>query len=50
MIFIVLACFIGWKLVKRTKFLRGNEVDLVSDIQDINDYTNDVSAGKLCSF
>jgi len=41
MIFIVLAIFIGCKLIKRTHFLRPHEVDLVSDLQDINDYTED---------
>lgn len=42
MIFIFIACYIFWKVVKRTKFRKGNEVDLVSDIQEINDYTQDV--------
>jgi len=42
MVFIVILCYVGWKVVKRTKFLKGNEVDLVSDIQDINDYTQDI--------
>lgn len=43
MIFIILAIYIGCKIIKRTRFLRGHEVDLVSDLQDINDYTEDVS-------
>lgn len=49
MVFIVIACFVGWKLVKRTRFRRGNEVDLVSDIQDLNDYTAEVSSAARVS-
>lgn len=43
MIFIVLAVFIGWKIIKRTRFLRGAEVDLQSDLAEIEEYTEDVS-------
>lgn len=43
MIFIVLAVFIGWKVIKRTRFLRGTEVDLHSDLAEIEEYTEDVS-------
>lgn len=41
MIFIYVALFIGWKVVKRTRWLRGSEIDLVSDLQEYNDYTED---------
>lgn len=44
MIFIVLAVFIGWKIIKRTRFLRGAEVDLQSDLAEIEEYTEDVSS------
>jgi amino acid transporter len=43
MVFIVLAIIIGWKVIKRTRFLRGSEVDLHSDLQELDDYTEDVS-------
>lgn len=41
MVFVVLAIIIVWKPLKRTRFFRGNEVDLVTDLQDINEYTED---------
>jgi amino acid transporter len=41
MIFVVIAIVLVWKPLKRTRFYRSHEVDLVSDIQDINDYTED---------
>lgn len=41
MVFVVLAIIIVWKPLKRTRFFRAYEVDLVSDVQDINDYTED---------
>lgn len=43
MVFICIAIVLFWKVFKRTKFLRGTEVDLTSDLQDINDYTEEVS-------
>lgn len=43
MVFVVLAIVIVWKAVKRTRFYRGHEVDLTSDLQDIHDYTEHVS-------
>lgn len=43
MVFICIAIVLFWKVVKRTKFLKGHEVDLQSDLQDINDYTEEVS-------
>ncbi|KAK9895840.1 hypothetical protein P389DRAFT_152416 [Cystobasidium minutum MCA 4210] len=44
MIFIVMAVFIGWKVVKRTRFFRGTEVDLHSDLAEIDAYTADYNA------
>lgn len=41
MVFVVLAIIIIWKPLKRTHFFRGHEVDLVSDLQEIQDYTED---------
>jgi hypothetical protein len=43
MIFIVLAIIIGWKIIKRTRYLHGTEVDLVSDLRELDEYTADVS-------
>lgn len=31
--------FIGWKLVKRTKWLKPDEVDLLRDLDEIEEYT-----------
>ena len=31
--------FVGWKLLKRTKFMRPNEVDLRRDADEIDEYT-----------
>jgi len=31
--------FVGWKLIKRTKWLKPEEVDLVKDLDEIEDYT-----------
>lgn len=31
--------FVGWKLIKRTKWLRPDEVDLVKDLDEVEDYT-----------
>lgn len=42
MVFICIAIVLFWKVFKKTKFLRGTEVDLTSDLQDINDYTEEV--------
>lgn len=41
MVFICIAIVLFWKVFKRTKFLKGHEVDLTSDLQDINDYTEE---------
>ena len=41
MLFIFIALFVGWKVIKRTRWLRGSETDLVSDLQEYNDYTED---------
>lgn len=47
MVFICIAIVLFWKVFKRTKFLRGHEVDLTSDLQDINDYTDEVREAHL---
>jgi amino acid transporter len=41
MIFVVIAIIIAWKVVKRTRFLKPEEVDLHTDLQEIEDYTRD---------
>lgn len=41
MVFIVIAIVIGWKLVKRSKFLSPLEVDLHTDLAEIEDYTRE---------
>lgn len=41
MIFIVIAIIVFWKVVKRSKFLKPEEVDLHSDLADIDEYTQD---------
>ncbi|EEP80794.1 conserved hypothetical protein [Uncinocarpus reesii 1704] len=39
MIFIFPMLFIGYKIIKRTQFLRPTEVDLVKDLDEIEEYT-----------
>jgi len=39
MIFVVIVLALGWKLIKRTKFQRGHEVDLTSGLEAIEAYT-----------
>ena len=31
--------FVGWKLVKRTRWRKAEEVDLIKDLDEIEDYT-----------
>ena len=33
--------FVGWKLLKRTKWLKPHEVDLQKDLDEIEEYTRD---------
>lgn len=33
--------FIGWKFLKRTKWLKAEEVDLLKDLDEIEAYTRD---------
>ena len=33
--------FVGWKLLKRTKWLKPEEVDLMKDVEEIEEYTRD---------
>lgn len=39
MIFLFPVVFIGWKLLKRTKFIRAHEIDLLQDLEEIEEYT-----------
>lgn len=50
MVFICIAIVLFWKAFKKTKFLKGHEVDLTSDLQDINDYTEEVSPHIMKAF
>lgn len=38
MIFICPILFIGWKVIKKTKFYRPDEVDLAKDLAEIEEY------------
>ena len=38
MIFIFPVLFIGWKLTKRSKWLKAEEVDLYKDVDEIEEY------------
>lgn len=31
--------FLGWKVIKRTKWLQPHEVDLISGVEEIEEYT-----------
>lgn len=35
MLFVSIAVFIAWKVVKRTKFIRPSEADLITGLEDI---------------
>jgi amino acid transporter len=39
MIFIFPIILIGWKLLKKTKFIRAYEIDLYQDLEEIEEYT-----------
>lgn len=39
MIFIFPTLFVGWKIVKKTKFKRAHEIDLQQDLEEIEEYT-----------
>lgn len=39
MVFIFPTLFIGWKILKKTKFIRAADIDLVTDLAEIEDYT-----------
>jgi yeast amino acid transporter len=43
-IFIFVAIFTGWKLVKRTKFVKPHEADLVTDLASLDVYTGECEA------
>ena len=38
-VFIFPVLFIGWKLIKKTKWIKSHEADLVSDLAEIEEYT-----------
>jgi amino acid transporter len=37
-VFLFPVLFIGWKVLKRTKFFKPHEVDLVTDLAEIEEY------------
>jgi amino acid transporter len=39
MVFLFPVLFIGWKIIKRTRFQRAHEIDLVTDLAEIEEYT-----------
>ena len=39
MIFVFPVLFAGWKLIKKTKWLTPNEVDLLMDVDEVEAYT-----------
>ena len=43
MVFVVIAIVLVWKPLKRTRFYRAHEIDFVTGLDEINDYTEDVS-------
>jgi amino acid transporter len=39
MVGVFLVLFVGWKFVKKTRWLRPEEVDLVTAVEEIEEYT-----------
>lgn len=39
MIFIFPVLYVGWKLIKKTKYKKAHEVDLQEDLEEIEEYT-----------
>lgn len=39
MIFIFPVLFVGWKLIKKTKYKKAHEIDLREDLEEIEEYT-----------
>ena len=39
MVFLFPVLYFGWKIIKRTKFLKPEEVDLYQDLEEIEEYT-----------
>lgn len=39
MIFIFPVLYLGWKFIKRTKFIKAHEVDLYQNVEEIEEYT-----------
>lgn len=40
MIMLFPVLFVGWKILKKTKFKRAHEIDLQQDLAEIEHYTN----------
>jgi amino acid transporter len=38
MIMVFPVLFFGWKLIKRTKFKKAHEIDLLQDLEEIEEY------------
>lgn len=38
MIFVFPVLFFGWKFIKKTKFKKAHEIDLVQDLEEIEEY------------
>lgn len=38
MVFLFPVLFVGWKILKKTKFIKAHEVDLVTDLAEIEEY------------
>lgn len=38
MVFIFPVLFIGWKFIKKTKWVKSHEADLVTDLAEIEEY------------
>ena len=38
MIFVFPVLFIGWKIIKKTKFKKAHEIDLFEDLEEIEQY------------
>lgn len=37
--FIFPVLFVGWKVIKKTKWIKSHEADLVTDLAEIEEYT-----------
>lgn len=46
MIFVFPVLFVGWKLVKKTKWLKPGEVDLLQGVEEVEVYTREYKKEK----